>query len=395
MVAFDPGNADFIVDPYPTLADLRERHRTFQQDGTGEWFVTRFDDIKTGLRNRSLGRVQDLKDPEAGHDPRWASFWEAERWSLLELEPPDHTRLRRLLSYAFLRRNVDRLRDPSEVAAVSLLEQLGKRGEFDLLADFAQPYSVSIIASLLGVPATDGKQLVGWSNDMVKMYELDTTDTQSAAANDAAGAFAEYVRHHINQKRSNPADDLMSALVAAQFEGEGMSEAELVSTMIVLLNAGHEATVNTVGNGMTAFLQHPAEWERVKVGEVAPATAIEEMLRFDSPLQLFERWALEDTKVAGQPVSKGEEVGFLFGSAQRDPRRFDEPDTFRAARGDTRHIGFGAGIHHCIGAPLARIELDAALSAIVKTIPNLALVASPVRNQAFVIRGYEQVFVTA
>ncbi len=394
MVAFNPGNSDFVVDPYPTLGDLREQHRIFQQDGTGEWFVTRFDDIKAGLRNHSLGRVQDLENPEAGHDPRWASFWEAERWSLLELEPPDHTRLRRLLSTAFLRRNVGRLRQPSEVAAVSLLERLVRQDEFDLLADFAQPFSVSIIAALLGIPSTDGVQLVAWSNAMVKMYELDTSDAQATAADQAAGAFSEYVRHHIDLKRSNPADDLLSALLAAEFEGEGMSEAELVSTMIVLLNAGHEATVNTLGNGMTAFLNHPEQWRTVASGEVAPVTAIEEMLRFDAPLQLFERWALEDTEVADQPVMKGEQVGFLFGSAQRDPRRFDEPDTFDASRGDARHIGFGAGIHHCIGAPLARIELDAALSALVKVTPNLSLTAQPLRTQAFVIRGYERVLVT-
>ena len=392
-VTFDTADRGLILDPYPTLNALREEHRAFQTDHSPLWFITRFADISAGLKNRSLGRVQDVETQDATHDPRWSAFWEVERWSLLELEPPDHTRLRRLVSHAFLSRNVQKLADPALAYATSLLAQRTEGEPFGLLGDFAKPFSISLITSLLGTPSSDGEELVGWSNEMVRMYELDTPDSEASTANNAAGAFAEYVRHHIALKRSSPADDLLSALVSAEVDGARLTEPELVSTMIVLLNAGHEATVNTVGNGVTALLQHPTEWNRLTTGAVPASIGVEELLRFDAPLHLFERWVLQDTEVAGLHLAAGDRVAFLFGSGQRDPRRFDNPDTFDIGRGDSRHLAFGAGIHHCIGAPLARVELSAALEALVSVLPNLELAASPVRSPGFVIRGYEEVFV--
>jgi cytochrome P450 len=393
-VVFDPSDPDLIEDPYPTLNALREEHRTFRTGGSPLLFVTRFADISSGLKNRSLGRVQDVEVQAATHDPRWSAFWEVERWSLLELEPPDHTRLRRLVSHAFLSRNVQRLAAPALEYASTLLQALCNQESFGLLGDFAKPFSISLITSLLGTPNSDGEELVRWSNEMVRMYELDTPDTEAATANNAAGAFAEYVRHHIRLKRANPSDDLLSALVSAEINGEHLTEAELVSTMIVLLNAGHEATVNTVGNGVTALLKHPAQWDRLTNGQVAASVGVEELLRFDAPLHLFERWVLQDTEVAGQELTTGAKVAFLFGSGQRDPRRFENPDTFDIGRGDTRHLAFGAGIHHCIGAPLARVELTAALQSLVTVTPNLVLTAEPIRTPGFVIRGYDEVVVS-
>ena len=220
------------------------------------------------------------------------------------------------------------------------------------------------------------------------MYELTTTDDQRVAANEAAGAFIDYVRTLIVAKRRAPDAGLVSQLIEVEEAGDRLTEDEIVCTTIVLLNAGHEATVNTLGNGMRAFLKHPDEWRRVCDGEVAARTAVEEMVRWDSPLQLFERWVLDDgVEIAGQPLAVGDEVAMLFGAANRDPQQFDEPDRFDAGRGDATHVGFGGGIHFCVGAPLARLELEVSLDELRRTMPHLTLVEEPTYHDAFVIRG--------
>jgi cytochrome P450 len=263
----------------------------------------------------------------------------------------------------------------------------------DLLYDFAQPYSIGIICDWLGVPADNHRDLLDWSHAIVKMYEFDTSEAQAVAANDAAAAFREYTLELIAERRRSPRGDLVSGLVEARVDGEHLSDAEIVSTVIVLLNAGHEATVNTLGNGIRALMQHREEWERLVDGSVGADAAIEELIRYDPPLQLFERWVLEDgVEIAGTPIPRGEKISMLFGSANRDPRVFGSPDEFDVARPNAaEHIGFGGGIHVCIGAPLARIELEAALRALADRCPKLELVAEPVRNQAFVIWGCERV----
>jgi cytochrome P450 len=228
---------------------------------------------------------------------------------------------------------------------------------------------------------------------MVKMYEFDTTDAQASAATEAAGEFRGYVLDLFERRRREPRDDMVTALVEARVDGGRLTEAEIVSTIIVLLNAGHEATVNTLGNGIRALLRHPEEWDRLVAGDVTPAVAVEELIRWDPPLQLFERWVLEDgVEIAGRPVPKGQKLALLFGSANRDPRVFPDPDRFDIERGNAaEHIGFGGGIHVCIGAPLARIELEASLRTLVEHAPRLELAAEPRRNPAFVIWGLEAV----
>jgi unspecific monooxygenase len=225
------------------------------------------------------------------------------------------------------------------------------------------------------------------------MYEFDTTDEQAESATQAAAEFRDYVLGLIAERRSSPRDDMVSALVAARVDGGQLSNDEIVSTVVVLLNAGHEATVNTLGNGVRALLRHREQWERLASGEVAAATAVEELIRWDPPLQLFERWVLEDgVEVAGTPIPRGEVISMLFGSANRDPRVFSDPDRLDAGRPNTaEHIGFGGGIHVCIGAPLARIELEASLRTLVERAPGLELVREPRRVPAFVIRGFQAV----
>jgi cytochrome P450 len=226
---------------------------------------------------------------------------------------------------------------------------------------------------------------------MVKMYEFDVPEEDAVAANRAAAEFTEYVRELIAERRAQPRDDMVSALVQARVDGERLSEDEIVSTVIVLLNAGHEASVNTLGNGMLAFARHPDQWRRVVVDDVPAAAAGEELIRYDPPLQLFERWVLADGFTIGDvPIPRGAKIALLFGSANRDPRVFERPDEFDAGRENAlQHIGFGGGIHVCIGAPLARIELEASLDALRRYWPDFKLGSEPRRTGAFVIWGLE------
>jgi cytochrome P450 len=324
-------------------------------------------------------------------DPRWQAFWDSERWSLLWLEPPDHTRLRKLVAAAFTPRSVEALREPAHALARELLEPLAEAGDMELLYDYAQPYSISVICRMLGVPLDRHRDLLDWSHRMVKMYEFDVPDEAAEAATRAAGEFQDYVRALIAERRARPRDDMVSALVEARVDGERLSDDEIVSTVIVLLNAGHEASVNTLGNGMLAFARHLEQWRRVVDGAVPAASAGEELIRYDPPLQLFERWVLtDDFSVGDVAIPRGEKVAMLFGAANRDPRVFERPDEFDVGRENAaQHIGFGGGIHVCIGAPLARVELESSLDALRRYWPDLELGEEPRRTGAFVIWGLQ------
>jgi cytochrome P450 len=393
LARLDVADPAFIADPYPVLNALREATPIVWNERTEQWMLTRFADVHDTLRDRRLGRgyTHRYTHAEFGRaepDSRWSRFHEHERWSLLCLEPPDHTRLRRLVAKVFTPSAVAALRPSIERLAVELLEPCASSGEFDLISQYAQPYSVAVICSMLGVPRADTQLLLDWSHAIVKMYELSTTDEVRAAADRAAGEYIDYTRALIADKRRSPDGLLVSALATVVDEGERLHDDEIVSTTMVLLEAGHEATVNTLGNGVRALMRHRDEWKRLVRGDVDARTAVEEMLRWDSPLQLFERWVLEPgVEIAGQRLAVGDEVAMLFGSAERDPRRFTDADRFDIGRGDTAHIGFGGGIHFCVGAPLARLEIDVSLRTLVSRLPDLHLVAEPAYHPTFVIRG--------
>jgi cytochrome P450 len=396
VLRFDPSGPKFLENPYTTLNQLREGARVFYDEGRERWFVTRHEDVRACLRDKRLGRNfrHVMSEQEIGLpplDPRWQAFWDVERWSLLWLEPPDHTRIRRLVAAAFTPRSVEALRRPAHDLAGGLLEPLAEAGAMELLYDFAQPYSIAVICRLLGVPLDRHRDLLDWSHRMVKMYELDVPVEAALEANRAAEEFHAYVRELIRDRRAKRSDDMVSALVEARVDGSRLSDDEIVSTVIVLLNAGHEATVNTLGNGMLAFGRHPEQWKRVVSGEVTAQNASEEMIRFDPPLQLFERWVLaDDFRIGDQAIPRGAKISLLFGAANRDPRAFDRPDEFDPARVDAaQHIGFGGGIHVCIGAPLARIELQASINVMRRWWPDFQLVEEPRRTGAFVIWGLE------
>jgi cytochrome P450 len=393
----DLDNRDFLQDPYPALSRMRESAAVVYDERFGVWLVTRHGDVRSCLRDPRLGRVYDhvTTAGEIGatpRDPRWEAFWRIERHSLLELEPPEHTRLRRLVAKAFTVRTVEAMRRPAETAAAALLDVLLEQNDIDLIADFAQPYSLVIIAGMLGVPFEDHKDLLDWSHQMVKMYELNTTEDQAERATVAAASFESYIRGLIRFHSDEPRGGLIGSMVHAEVDGERLSTEEIASTAILLLNAGHEAVVNTIGNGITAFLDNRGEWHRVVDGWVAASVAIEEMIRWDSPNQLFQRWVLtDDFEIDGIPVPFGSRVGLLFGSANRDPRAFEEPDEFRASRHAAHHIGFGGGTHHCLGAPLARIELAVALEQLIHAAPEMELLRRPVRHDTFTVHGYKSV----
>lgn len=390
---------DFIQNPYPDLNRVREETPIVHipsDDAVPQWYLTRHDDVITSLRNRSLGRVYShlMTDEEVGvtpPPPAWQPYLDIEEWSLLMLEPPDHTRIRGLIAREFTPKRVAGLVPRMRAIADELLDNADP-DNFDLLADFAQPYSIRIMCELLGAPFSDHDLLLGWSHKIVKMYELSRTEAQEHAAIEASAEFRDWTVDLIQSRRRNPTDDLISGLANARGEDGALTDAEIISTVILLLNAGHEATVNTLGNGVTALLDHPDEVRRLVDGEVSTRAAVEELFRYDSPLQLFERWVLVDGfEVAGQPIPKGQQLAVLFGSANRDPRKWDRPDEFDIGRGDTTHVTFGSGIHHCIGAPLARLEVAVSLEGLLGRFPRMELAARPIRHNAFVIHGYESV----
>lgn len=398
-MTFDPSDPAFIADPYPTLAALQAAAPIFFHEPSGMWMITRHALVQSTLRDRRLGRDYHHRytDEELGLPAPYAGLpavAESERWSLLNLEPPDHTRIRSLVSKVFTPSGVAALRPMIEREASTRLAALVERPTFDLIADYAQPYSVAVICAMLGVPAADTRLLLDWSHAIVRIYELAATDATRAAAEQAAAEFVVYTKALIDERRARPDAALLSQLVAVEEAGEQLTVDEILCTVIVLLNAGHEATVNTLGNGTRALMRHRDEWQQVVDGTVSARTVVEEMIRWDSPLQLFERWVLDEgVEIGGQPLRVGEQVAMLFGAANRDPQHFDDPTRFVAGRGDATHVGFGGGIHFCIGAPLARLELEASVQQLVTQLPGLQLAAEPTYQPAFVIRGLESLTV--
>jgi unspecific monooxygenase len=308
---------------------------------------------------------------------------------MLDLEPPDHTRIRRLVSKAFTPRTVEQLRPYVDRLANELVAGLVAAGGGDLLTDVAEPLPVAVIAEMLGIPESDRAPLRPWSADICGMYELNPSEETAARAVRASVEFTEYLRELIAARRKEPGDDLISGLIAAHDEGDRLTEQEMISTCVLLLNAGHEATVNATVNGWWALFRNPDQLAALRGDLSLIPTAVEELMRYDTPLQLFERWVLDDIEIDGTTVPRGAEIALLFGSANHDPKVFASPESLDLSRTDNPHISFSAGIHYCIGAPLARLELAASLGALLEKAPTLALAAEPERKPNFVIRGLE------
>jgi len=388
-------SAEVVADPYPFFAAARATAPVQWHDGLGMWLTFSHATANSVLRTRTLGRIWTPRWP----DEPMPAFALIHVNSLLENEPPAHTRMRRLVAGAFARGHVERLRPRVAELASRLADDVADAGSagstVDLIATYAEPLPVEVIAELLGFPESDRHHLRPWSNAIVKMYEYDVSAAQKAAAEQASSDFVEYLRGLVVERRTAPGEDLISSLIA-ETDGDGarLTEDELITTCTLLLNAGHEATVNVVGNGVTALLGHPDQLATVRADDAVIDTCVEELIRYDSPLQLFERTAIEDTVIGDVRVAKGEKIAALLGAANRDPAVFDEPDRFDVTRSDNPHLGFGAGIHFCVGAPLARVELQTSLRTLLSRFPRLALASDPPRRPEFVIRGVRSLPVT-
>ena len=384
----------FVENPYPALKELRQAGKPVWHEETGMFLAARYNDANAVLRTKTLGRIFTPKEPES----QWNEFNWLHSDSLLDSEPPKHTRLRSLVGKAFSRSRIEGLRPEVERIANLLLDEaenkLATSGKFDLIADYAEPLPVKVIAALLGFPDEDEHLLRPWSQSIVKMYEVNPSFEAQAEAQQAAHEFAEYVRDLMNKRKAQPGEDLISELATVEEAGEKLNAQELIATCVLLLNAGHEASVNGFGNGMVATFERPDQLELLQKNPRGVAdSAIEEFLRFDAPLHLFERTATADTEIGGVMVKTGQKIASLLGSANRDETVFDRADELDLTREQNPHIGFGAGIHFCLGAPLSRIEMSASLPLLFERFPDLSLAEEPKRRPTFVLRGYESVFV--
>jgi cytochrome P450 len=370
------------ADPYPGFAAARADGPVVPDARAPRWLALSWEAANQVLRERRLGRLWEDRVPAE----RFAAFNALHRHQMMENEPPEHGRLRGAVARVFSRGQVERLRPLVQSVAEELLDVAGPR--FDLIADYAEPLPVTVIAELLGVPVTDRHLLRPWSQAIVRMYEVSRTAAVEDAAIAAATEFAAYLRRLV---AAGPRGDGLVAQLAAHGE---LSEDELVASCVLLLNAGHEASVNALGNGMVTLFAHPAELARLRAEPDLLDTAVEELLRFDAPLQLFERTAKQDTEVCGTPIPAGATVAALLGAANRDPATFPDPDRLDLARDPNPHLGFGAGLHFCLGAPLARMELRIALETLLRRHPTLTPAAEPTRRPTFVLRGYHTIPVT-
>ncbi len=395
---FDPFSPEFQKNPYPTYSMLREEAPILWRSETQLWYVSRYEDVSALLRDRRLGRGMGNPQRPLPLAPGLDAFQRLSDYSMFDMEPPDHTRIRQLVSQVFTPRRVEALRPQVVAAAKELLDLALAKDQFDLLEDYAVPLPVRVIADLLGVPQADRPRLRPWSAAIVAMYELSHTSEQEKRASQAALEFWDYLRWLAGKRRNNPQDDLISALAAVTDVASGarLSENELIATCILLLNAGHEATVNGFGNGMYALFCYPEQLAMLRAQPTPELTrtTVEEMLRYDTPLQLFKRWVLEDMEFQGNHFQQGQQIVLFFGSANRDPLKFKSPDELDIARTDNPHISFGAGIHFCLGAPLARLELNTALSTLFQGAPRLRLLDTPVWRDSYVIRGLKSLQVS-
>ncbi|MEU3600557.1 cytochrome P450 [Streptomyces sp. NPDC006798] len=389
---FEPWSPAFVADPYPAYERLRADGRVHWFEPTGQWLVPHYADVSALLRDRRLGRTYlhrftheefGRTPPPAAHEP----FHTLNDHGILDLEAPDHTRIRRLITKAFTPRTVAALEPTVRRLAAELVAGLKQAGGGDLLADVAEPLPVAVIAEMLGVPESDRPLLRPWSADICGMFELNPSEETARKAVTASVEFSAYLRGLIAERRTDPGDDLISALIAAYDEGDRLSEQEMISTCVLLLNAGHEATVNTTANGWWTLFRHPGQLAALRADHSLLPTAVEELMRYDTPLQMFERWVLDDIEIGGTVVPRGAELALLFGSANRDPARFPAPDTLDLARTENPHITFGAGIHFCLGAPLARLELAASFGELLRETPTLRLAGTPEWKPGYVIRG--------
>jgi cytochrome P450 len=384
--AQSPTDPDFVQNPYPFYDRARRGGDLFWWDDYALPCATSHPAVTALLKDRRLGREAPPEHAPAVV-PHTAPFYAVEAHSMLELEPPRHTRLRSLVLRAFTSRRIAGLAPEIEGLCHTLIDRF-PAAPFDLLEYYARIVPVIIIARLLGVPESRADDLLAWSNAMVGMYQARRTRADEEAASRAATDFTAFLTDYITQKRKQPADDLITTLIAAEEDGQRLSEAELITTCILLLNAGHEATVHTLGNGVKTLLETGYSQSPV-TGEL-----VEEIIRFDPPLHMFTRWIYEDCTLFGHDFRRGDRVACLLAAANRDPAAYPDPARFDPARDGPANTAFGAGIHFCVGAPLARLELRIALHTLFARHPHLRLAAPPAYADVYHFHGLQSLMVT-
>jgi cytochrome P450 len=367
---------DVLADPYPLYHRLRAEDPVHLDDPPGIWVLTRYADIAAVLRDpRFSSSRRALQADGAGPPPSGAGGPVARVFGLTMLfsDPPDHTRLRGLVNKAFTPRVVESLRPRIQRLVDELLDRVQEAGRMDVIADLAWPLPVTVIAELLGLPPEDRDKFKAWSTDLVSLTAAEPGETIGERAQRSLFELAVYLNAVVAQRRAAPREDLISLLIAAEEKGDVLSTEELLANLVLLLLAGHETTTNLIGNGLLALLRHPDQLQRLRDDPALIPTAVEELLRFDSPVQGTRRITTAAVEIGGRRIPAGRPVVVLLGAANRDPAQFPDPDRLDLGRRDNRHLSFGQGIHYCLGAPLARLEGQIAFSTVLRRLPRLEL----------------------
>ena len=377
-VSYDPTSAAILSDPYDTYDRLRAKDPVHRMRLINGWVLTRYEDVDMVLRDHRRFSKDDGREDEYR--------------SMLHHDPPDHTRLRSLVSKAFTPRAVRELHPRVQRIVYDLLDDLDGRDRFDLIESFAFPMPVTVIAEMLGVPAQDMDRFKHWSNDVSLTIEPSLRDDQIRRVERATEELYGYFESIIEERRREPQNDMITALLNAEDEGDKLTHEELLGTLILLLVAGNETTRNLIGNGVRALLKNPDQLQRLRDNPDLLDSAINELLRYDSPVQLDGRLVHNDVEVAGHRIRAGQRILCSIGAANRDPSVFAEPDKLDIGRNERSHIAFGRGIHHCLGAPLAMLEARAAFSAILGRFSHIELAEEPVYREQVVLRGVEELW---
>ncbi len=393
--AFDPFDKRYLIDPYPLYKKLREKdpvHRSRLFPGV---LMTRYEDVNAVLRDPRFS-ADDRNQPNFDAERAKAiaagvlTQEESERsQSMLRLDPPDHTRLRSLVTRAFTPRAVESLRPRVEAIVQELLDEVAARGSMDVIEDLAYPLPVIVIAELLGIPTEDRAQFKEWSSAIAAQLGFSNDYAQARKAQFAGRELRRYLEGVAEERRREPREDLLSALLAAEQEGDKLTADEVYATTELLLIAGNETTTNLIGNGLLALLRRPEQLQALREDCALMPEGVEELLRFDSPVQATSRIAIEDMDFQGTAIKKGMQAMLFLGGANHDPAQFERPDELDVSRKDVRHLAFGHGIHFCLGAPLARLEAPIALNVMIQRFPSLRLSASakPKWGNNFILHG--------
>ena len=380
-VAYNPVSDEAATDPYAVYSRLRDKDPVHRMRLVDAWVLTRYEDADAMLRDHDRFSAEDRRFHDAGLT------------TMLDIDPPDHTRLRALVSRAFTPRSVSRWDDRVQEIADRLLDAVAGHDRIDLIAALGYPLPVTVIAEMLGVPAEDMDRFERWSNDIALIVEPILTPAQVENVRRASEELFAYFETIVEERRRKPRDDLVSALLAAEEEGDRLTREELLSTMLLILVAGNETTRNLIGNGMLALLRHPDQLQRLREEPDLLEPAVDELLRYDSPVQLDGRVVREDLEMGGKRMRAGQKAIALIGAANRDPAAFDNPDALDLGRKEKSHLSFGRGIHYCLGASLALLEARIAFSGLLDRFPSIRLAAEPRYRDGIVLRGVESLWI--